>query len=70
MEASHGLLGRIAGRGLVVWRDRRVLVLRDGSAAIAEALREFWPDAEQQECLVHVERVVCATPSLFTSPGL
>lgn len=59
-EVVHGLLGRIADRGLVVGRDRRVLVLRDGSAAIAKAVREFWPDAVQQECLVHVERVVCS----------
>jgi transposase-like protein len=59
-EVVHGLLGRIADRGLVVGRDRRVLVLRDGSAAIARAVSEFWPDAVQQECLVHVERVVCA----------
>ena len=58
-EVVHGLLERIAERGLVVGRDRRVLVLRDGSAAIAKAVREFWPDAVQQECLVHVERVVC-----------
>ncbi|MEG3976426.1 transposase [Microcoleus sp. herbarium8] len=58
-EVVHGLLGRIAARGLVVGRDRRVLVLRDGSAAIAKAVSEFWPDAIQQECLVHVERVVC-----------
>jgi len=57
-EVVNGLLGRIADRGLVVGRDRRVL--RDGSAAIAKAVREFWPDAVQQECLVHVERVVCA----------
>jgi transposase-like protein len=59
-EVAHGLLERISGRGLVVARDRRVLVLRDGSAAIAKAVSGFWPDAVQQECLVHVERVVCA----------
>jgi putative transposase len=59
-EVVNGLLGKIAARGLVVGRDRRVLVLRDGSAAIAKAVSEFWPDAIQQECLVHVERVVCA----------
>ena len=29
-------------------------------AAIAKAVSGFWPDAVQQECLVHVERVVCA----------
>ncbi len=43
------LLGRIAAHGLVVGRDGRVLVLRDGSAAIAKAVSEFWPDAVQQE---------------------
>jgi len=59
-EVVHGLLAKITARGLVVGRDRRVLVLRDGSAAIAKAVGEFWPDAVQQECLVHVERVVCA----------
>lgn len=59
-EVVTGLLGRITRRGLVVGRDRRVLVLRDGSAAIAKAVSKFWPDAVQQECLVHVERVVCA----------
>jgi transposase-like protein len=59
-EVVEGLLGRIAARGLVVGEDRRVLVLRDGSAAIAKAVSRFWPDAVQQECLVHVERVVCA----------
>lgn len=59
-EVVRGLLEKITARGLVVGRKRRVLVLRDGSAAIAKAVREFWPDAVQQECLVHVERVVCA----------
>ena len=59
-EVVNGLLGKIAARGLVVGRERRVLVLRDGSAAIAKAVGEFWPDAVQQECLVHVERVVCS----------
>jgi hypothetical protein len=59
-EVVTGLLDRITRRGLVVGRDRRVLVLRDGSAAIAKAVSGFWPDAVQQECLVHVERVVCA----------
>lgn len=59
-EVVEGLLGRIAARGLAVGKDRRVLVLRDGSAAIAKAVSRFWPDAVQQECLVHVERVVCA----------
>ena len=59
-EVVEALLGKITARGLVVGRDRRVLVLRDGSAAIAKAVSKFWPDAIQQECLVHVERAVCA----------
>jgi transposase-like protein len=59
-EVVDGLLARVAARGLVVGRERRVLVLRDGSAAIAKAVSRCWPDAVQQECLVHVERVVCA----------
>jgi len=58
-EVVNGLLGRVVVRGLVVGRGRRVLVLRDGSAAIAKTVSKFWPDAVQQECLVHVERVVC-----------
>ncbi len=56
-EVVNGLLGRIGARGLVVGRDRRVLVLRDGSAAIAKAVREFWPDAVQQECLARREEL-------------
>jgi hypothetical protein len=34
---------------------RRLLLVRDGSDAIAKAVRHFWPDAVQQECLVHIE---------------
>lgn len=59
-EVVTGLLDRIVTRGLVVGQGRRILVLRDGSAAIAKAVSKFWPDAVQQECLVHVERVVCS----------
>ena len=44
-EVVTGLLERVTRRGLVVGRDRRVLVLRDGSAAIAKAVSGFWPDA-------------------------
>lgn len=40
-------------------RARRLLLVRDGSEAIAKAVRHFWPDAVQQECLVHVERGLC-----------
>ncbi|MDP3850486.1 MAG: transposase [Luteolibacter sp.] len=37
----------------------KLLLVRDGSEAIAKAVRHFWPDAVQQECLVHVERGLC-----------
>ena len=69
-EVVNGLLGRIVARGLVVGRKRRVLVLRDGSAAIAKAVRHYWSDAVEQECLVHVERVVCAKLSYKHQGGL
>jgi hypothetical protein len=35
------------------------VVVRDGSEVIAKAVRHFWPEAVQQECLVHVERGLC-----------
>jgi len=38
---------------------RRILLVRDGSEAIAKAVMHFWPDALQQEFLVHVERGLC-----------
>jgi transposase-like protein len=46
-------------RGLKAGAARRLLLVRDGSEAIAKAVRHFWPDAVQQECLVHVERGLC-----------
>jgi putative transposase len=32
-----------------------LLVLRNGSKAIAAAVKRMWPDALQQECLVHAQ---------------
>jgi transposase-like protein len=58
-EVVKGLLARIVARGFKAPAERKLLVVRDGSEAIAKAVREFWPDALQQECLVHVERGVC-----------
>lgn len=52
------LIERLAKRGVVEPRDRRLLVIRDGSDAIASAVRKHWPEAVQQECLVHQERNV------------
>lgn len=58
-EVVKGLFARLHARGLQAGTARRLLVVRDGSEAIANAVRHFWPDAVQQECLVHVERGLC-----------
>jgi putative transposase len=58
-EVVKGLFARLQARGLAVGTARRLLLVRDGSEAIAKAVRHFWPDAVQQECLVHVERGLC-----------
>jgi len=54
----EALITRLAKRGIKEQDHRRLLVIRDGSAAIAGAVRSHWPDALQQECLVHQERNV------------
>lgn len=58
-EVVKGVFGRLHARGLQAGAARRLLLVRDGSEAIAKAVRHFWPDAVQQECLVHVERGLC-----------
>lgn len=58
-EVVKGLFARLHARGLKAGAARRLLLVRDGSEAIAKAVRHFWPDAVQQECLVHVERGLC-----------
>ena len=47
------LIRRLAKRGLIEREDRRLLVVRDGSAAIAGAVAKGWTAAMPQECLVH-----------------
>jgi hypothetical protein len=47
------LIHRLAKRGLIEREDRRRLVVRDGSAAIAGAVAKGCPAAMPQECLVH-----------------
>lgn len=59
-EVVKGLFARLHARGLKAGTARRLLLVRDGSEAIAKAVRHFWPDALQQECLVHIERGLCA----------
>ena len=59
-EVVMALFAKLKARGLDAGVARRLLVTRDGSDAIAKAVRHFWPDAVQQECLVHVEHGLCA----------
>ena len=49
------LLARLIKRGVREREDRRLLVIRDGSEAIASAARQKCPHARQQECLIHQE---------------
>jgi transposase-like protein len=49
------LIKRLAKRGMRANELRRLLVLRDGSEAIAAAVKRMWPEALQQECLVHAQ---------------
>jgi len=55
-EAVGRLIGRLKKRGITEPEGRRMLVLRDGSAAIKSAVAQHWPSAVQQECLVHMQR--------------
>jgi putative transposase len=53
VSVVQALVERLASRGVEAQASRRLLVLRDGSQAIATAVRRQWPDAVVQECLVH-----------------
>jgi putative transposase len=57
-ETVGGLLARLHERGLREPKGRRLLVQRDGSAAIAKAIYQYFPNALQQECVVHLQRNV------------
>jgi putative transposase len=46
------LIERLAVRGVEA-KERRLLVGRDGNQAIETAIGRVWPEAVQQECLVH-----------------
>lgn len=54
--AVSGLITRLKQRGINGDEARRLLVVRDGSAAIKKAIDKHWPKAVQQECLVHMQR--------------
>lgn len=55
-ETVSRLMTRLDKRGVRSAEDMALLVVRDGSQAIASAVSRHWPDAVQQACLVHVER--------------
>jgi putative transposase len=55
-ETVGRLIGRLKRRGVVPVEGSALLVVRDGSKAIASAVGRCWPGAHQQACLVHVER--------------
>jgi len=55
-ESVGRLIERLKKRGVNEPKGRRLLVLRDGSAAIKAAVAKHWPSAVQQECLVHMHR--------------
>ena len=57
-ETSKLLCERLAERGFGPGSERDLLVVRDGSKALAKAVRAVWPRARQQECLVHAEREI------------
>jgi putative transposase len=50
-----GLLERLEKRKFAPGGGRRLLVLRDGSAAIEKAVCQRWPEAVRQECQVHAQ---------------
>lgn len=50
------LISRLVKRGVGTEKARRLLIVRDGSQAIKSAIDKHWPNAVQQECLVHMQR--------------
>ncbi len=57
-EVCRGLMRRLSQRGFCC--TRRLLAVLDGSAALKTALKESFPDAIIQRCLVHKERNIRA----------
>ncbi len=53
-EVAKDLMRRLVKRGFHC--DRPLLSVLDGSAALRSAVKEFFPDAVVQRCLVHKER--------------
>ena len=54
-EVVKELIVRLRRRGFSV-EDRRLLAILDGADALRKAIKQFWPDAVVQSCLIHKER--------------
>jgi transposase-like protein len=55
-ETVKRLITRLKRRGVKAKDGTSLLVIRDGSKAIASAVSRSWPEAHQQACIIHVER--------------
>jgi len=53
-EVARLLCSRLVERGFNV--KGRLLAVLDGAKALHKAIKEFWPDAVVQNCLIHKER--------------
>lgn len=53
-EVVKGLLVRLQRRGLTT--EGRLLAILDGAQALRKAVKELWPDALIQSCVIHKER--------------
>jgi transposase-like protein len=53
-EVARELLVRLRERGFE--SKGRILVVIDGAKALHKAVKEFWPDAVIQDCVIHKER--------------
>jgi len=53
---ASALIGRLIHRGFSAAKNRPLLVVLDGSAALRKATAKHFPDARIQHCLVHKER--------------
>ena len=53
-EVASDLLARLTARGFKV--AGRLYAVLDGAKALHKAVKEFWPDAVIQDCVIHKER--------------
>lgn len=56
LETVSRLLIRLQKRGITVEDAKPMPVVRDGTEAIRSPVKRFWPLAQQQTCIIHLER--------------